>query len=315
MNNYYGYIYKITHIDSGDIYVGRHKGIFGEDDYFASGLIVSRALEKYGRKAFIRELLCTCQSEDELNLKEAYFIRVFDCVIPNGMNMNYGGNCVSPLSAESQKKRMDSLATYWDSEEGLAMRKFHSERFSKMHLGKKQSDDTKRKRSESFKAFLLTEAGEEYRLNCAKRFSDALTGRKLSDEHRLKISCATRGKVFVNNGIVQHRVSREEVIEYIELGYSLGKLESTGKNISAGLVGRPVSEATRKKLRDSISGRRWCNNGVEQRQVTQDEFDALISSGWVSGMLPRSERQKENIRKSLIGIRDSEETKKMKSES
>lgn len=47
----YGYIYKITNLINGKIYVGKHKYPFNKMDnsYWGSGLHLKRALDTYGK--------------------------------------------------------------------------------------------------------------------------------------------------------------------------------------------------------------------------------------------------------------------------
>lgn len=135
-----------------------------------------------------------------------------------------------------------------------------------------------------------------------------------SDEDKKRIGDFTRGGIFVNNGTEQRRVARDVLGDYLDAGYCVGKLKSTCDKISKSLLGRCVSTDTKKRLRDSICGRRWCNNGTEQRQVTQEDFDALLSDGWVAGMLPMSSGHRKVLSESLKGHSDTEETRKRKSE-
>lgn len=64
--NYIHYTYKITNIINGKYYFGKHSQEFGKiDNYFGSGVIISRAIEKYGRSNFIKEVLEFFSSERE----------------------------------------------------------------------------------------------------------------------------------------------------------------------------------------------------------------------------------------------------------
>lgn len=56
-----GYIYLIVNKESGKVYVGKHvlleNGVLKKKDYWTSGTYISRALEKYGKRAFYRKPL------------------------------------------------------------------------------------------------------------------------------------------------------------------------------------------------------------------------------------------------------------------
>jgi hypothetical protein len=64
-------IYKITNRLDNKFYVGKHKTENRDDDYFGSGLLLGRAVEKHGKENFVKEILVECQTEEEMNQKEA----------------------------------------------------------------------------------------------------------------------------------------------------------------------------------------------------------------------------------------------------
>lgn len=64
------YIYKITNVINGKGYIGKHSTNDINDGYFGSGVALKKAISKYGRENFNKEILCYCQSEDELNNME-----------------------------------------------------------------------------------------------------------------------------------------------------------------------------------------------------------------------------------------------------
>ena len=64
-------IYKITNNLDNKIYVGKHKTEDKNDDYFGSGLLLGRAVEKHGKENFKKEILFECSSVEEMNQKEA----------------------------------------------------------------------------------------------------------------------------------------------------------------------------------------------------------------------------------------------------
>lgn len=75
----YGYIYKTTNLINGKIYIGQHKAKkFDGKNYLGSGQIFMRALEKYGKDNFVVELLCICNTKEELNEKEIYYINLYN---------------------------------------------------------------------------------------------------------------------------------------------------------------------------------------------------------------------------------------------
>ena len=88
----YGYIYKTTDLETNLIYIGQHKAQEFDNNYFGSGVLITRLLDKYGKNRFKCELLEWCESLDELNSKEIYYINKFNSLDRSiGYNIASGG--------------------------------------------------------------------------------------------------------------------------------------------------------------------------------------------------------------------------------
>lgn len=70
---YYG-IYKITNLVNGKMYIGQHITSDLDDGYMGSGLVIRRAIKKYGAENFRKEWLTFCEDEEELNYMERVFV-------------------------------------------------------------------------------------------------------------------------------------------------------------------------------------------------------------------------------------------------
>lgn len=88
----YKYIYKIT-LTKGSlkdkIYIGKHTTNNLDDGYKGSGVIVNKYYKKYPND-YIKEIICYCDTDNELNNKEKELIdyyRQFD----NCLNIHPGG--------------------------------------------------------------------------------------------------------------------------------------------------------------------------------------------------------------------------------
>jgi len=68
------YIYKTTNIVNGKIYVGQHKVQNKRKDYLGSGTLFKKALKKYGRINFKKEIICHCETDKQLSEMETYWI-------------------------------------------------------------------------------------------------------------------------------------------------------------------------------------------------------------------------------------------------
>lgn len=70
---YYG-IYKITNLLNGMMYIGKHLTTELDDGYMGSGIILKRAIKKYGAENFLKEWLMLCEDEEEMNYMERVFV-------------------------------------------------------------------------------------------------------------------------------------------------------------------------------------------------------------------------------------------------
>ena len=66
-------IYKTTNLINGKIYVGQDS--HNDSNYLGSGYYLIRAVNKYGKENFQKEILCKCKTKEELNEKEIYWIK------------------------------------------------------------------------------------------------------------------------------------------------------------------------------------------------------------------------------------------------
>jgi hypothetical protein len=63
-------VYKTTNMLNGKSYIGKHQTKDLDDGYMGSGKFLKRAIMKYGRENFIKEILHIFDNEDEMNAKE-----------------------------------------------------------------------------------------------------------------------------------------------------------------------------------------------------------------------------------------------------
>ena len=88
----FGYIYKTTDLRNNKIYIGQHKSSEYDENYYGSGVIISKLLKKYSKDNFKNEILCECYSEEDLNNKEIEYITFYDSTNPDiGYNIATGG--------------------------------------------------------------------------------------------------------------------------------------------------------------------------------------------------------------------------------
>ena len=92
---YYGFIYLTTNKVNGMKYVGQKtydkRGNW--KTYLGSGVYLKRAISKYGKDNFSRQILEECESKEILDDREMYWIQYFDAVnSKNYYNIASGGD-------------------------------------------------------------------------------------------------------------------------------------------------------------------------------------------------------------------------------
>jgi len=103
------YIYKITCLINNKIYIGQCiKNKEKTKNYFGSGYIISKAINKYGKDKFKKEILFECNNINELNDAEIYYIKKYNSTNKSiGYNIRSGGN--NSVLAEISKKRISCV--------------------------------------------------------------------------------------------------------------------------------------------------------------------------------------------------------------
>jgi group I intron endonuclease len=184
-------VYKVTNRWNGDSYIGQTVKSLEQRWYFHVWDALSEssanhstyfhnAIRKYGPDCFEKEILHICESKEEMNFVETFYISFFDTKIPNGYNLTDGG---------------EGLLGFVPSEETC-------KKLSESHKGHKHSEETKRKMSESAKGKNTWTKGFKHTEEVKKRMSEAKMGNKhalgckRSEETRKKMGEAKKGNKY-----------------------------------------------------------------------------------------------------------------------
>ena len=95
----YGYIYITTNLINGRKYIGQKKSSTFNESYKGSGKLLKNAIEKYGINNFETHILeeinnvpTICNSKEELDKSEYYYIKYYDAVNSHEFyNLKRGG--------------------------------------------------------------------------------------------------------------------------------------------------------------------------------------------------------------------------------
>lgn len=205
-------IYKTTNLVNGKFYIGKHQTSDLNDGYVGSGKLLKRAITKYGSDNFKTEILELCPTEAHMNLAEKIYVVLDQEVSYNLCPGGYGG--FGYIN--------DILKGDMNARKSVHMRNKPREYFVKLgKIGSKEAGDR-----------LRTLRAE------GKISPPNHTGMRRRDETKLKISNAMKekqkgklnsqfGSVWVNNGLENKKIQKDELFLYLDHGYVRGRLKWT----------------------------------------------------------------------------------------
>lgn len=234
------YIYKITNNINGLFYIGKRcfKGNIKEDNYFGSGLVLNRAIKKYGKNNFTKEIIDIASSKKELSEKEVFWINKLDSKFPRGYNLTEGGDGIQNTSIEIRSKISKSLKTYFSDDN---VRKSLSKKCSKIH----KTEEHKNKISLKLKGVKKT---EEHNKNVSKSLKIYF-----SDKNNRDILSERMKNVYNNNPELREKVSermKKPVFKFDKNGNFLEKYSSLDEALFI------LNKTSKGNLSSAASGKR-----------------------------------------------------------
>ena len=214
----YGYIYLTTNLINGKRYIGQKKSnVFLHEKYLGSGFALKKAIEKYGKENFSVELIEQCKTEDELNIREKYWIDYYNAVLDkNFYNEKSGGRGFSSneISKWQKGSKRNEHTKQLISESKVGK--------NNPMYGKHHKDSTKK---------LISEALKTSHWNYGNKYNRAyFQGHKHSEETKDKIRKSLTGQKrgkFINNGVNNKVVPDSEIDYYLSNGWKLGILRKS----------------------------------------------------------------------------------------
>lgn len=187
-------IYKTTNLINGKFYVGQD---YNNDLlYLGSGTILIRAIKKYGRKNFKKEILETCETSQELNEREVYWIAKLDARNSSiGYNLAVGGEGSRGYtyhhSEEAKQKIRKSKSVVTEETR---------QKMSNAHKGKKHpiSEEVLKKRAEK-REKRIQEQIENRRLKDLLKYSPEAVEKRSKTQKGLKRSEETCKRISEAN--------------------------------------------------------------------------------------------------------------------
>lgn len=190
----YHFIYKTTNQIDGKVYVGLHSTGSLDDKYLGSGVYLKRAIKKYGVQNFTREILEFCEDRDSLLECEIKWIRILDCLVPNGYNLREDVGQAAGMLGKTFKLSDEAKKKISDGNKGKKRTQRFKDRLRTVNTGKKLSDEHKEKIKVTIHKIDYKHTEETKQLISEVQKNRAR--KPLSQEHRTKIGESLKGTVF-----------------------------------------------------------------------------------------------------------------------
>ena len=223
----YGYIYETYDTVKNKYYIGKHKGKY-DKKYYGSGILISRVINKR-KETLTNKAICFCETLEELNEAEKYYIKLYGSRIPNGYNISLGGDGGGHFQKHSEETKR---------------------KLSEIHKGKRSWMKGKHFTEEQRK--LISERVKEAYANGKGQNIDRKSYWTI--EKRKEKSEQMKGKIPWNKG--KHGIYSKETLNKIRTtAKNQICSEETRKKMSEQRKGKKHSEETKEKIRQAHLGK------------------------------------------------------------
>jgi group I intron endonuclease len=191
-------IYKTTNVINGKYYIGKDTNNLSY--YLGSGVLLKRAIKKYGKENFIKEILEYCETLDVLDEREKFWIKELNS-INLGYNLTEGGTGGDTFTKNTNKEEIrGKLKKRVFSDEVTKIRCENLKPFpsgeSHPWFGKSQTEETKEKRKQTFlkNGYNSPMKNKNHSEESKQKIRLKKVGVKFSNETKFKMSQQKKGR-------------------------------------------------------------------------------------------------------------------------
>lgn len=240
-------IYQTTNLINNKIYIGSHSTDDLSDDYFGSGTNIARAIKKYGKESFKKDILHIFETPEEMLAKEkeivnSDFIKRDD--VYNIVEGGYGG--------------------------------YNKGAFGLKHLHNPETQERCAVHPNAVDKMLR----DGWKLGFVKAWNDGKI--YVHKDNKKKVIELSELETFLLNGWTKGlpkspTLGKIWIFNPLTTEYSLCNLSELDTKLSNGWI--------KKKWAPIKKGAAWINNGSENLRIPKDDLEDYISKGWSKGMI------------------------------
>ncbi len=202
-------VYKTVNLVNGKYYIGVHKTDNPYDDYIGSGKLIKRAIKKYGKDSFHKEIIAIFENKDDAYTLEASLVVICD----ESYNLKHGG-----------EGGFD-----WINANGLTSSKTTITLTNEGRIKGGHSTALRYKTDSNFRQKKDLASG-----NSLRKYNVTFAGRQHSDEAKHKIGIKNKisqsgennsqfGTCWVTNGDIDKKISKIDLDIYLMNGWIRGR--------------------------------------------------------------------------------------------
>lgn len=296
-------IYRVTNNINGKFYIGKHQTENPNDGYYGSGVALQRAIRKYGKENFYKEILFVFETEEEMNEKERELITEELINSEKCYNMMHGGEggdtwtgtgrhhsertkkiisesskkTYQNMSPEKKKEISDKLKSYWKD-----LRENRKEEYASVVERRRKGLKKYIENHPEKYPMGHRQLSEETKIKISKslqKYNRELGRKPVSYKKReLKTDKNVSKRMFVTKNGKDIIIFVEELDWYINDGWKIGR-----SDILKNKIREIVTKISEKN--DNMVGRGKIyvsKNGIRKR-IDKNELEIFIKDGWSRG--------------------------------
>lgn len=301
-------VYKITNKINSKIYVGCHVTENLNDGYMGSGVNIKKAIKKFGRENFIKEVLYIFDNKEDMLNKEREIVNneftkredVYNIIIGGGELTTLGLAVVRNKDGEyftvnkedprylsgELTATMDGKSVLKDKDGNIVITEKNDPRYLSGELvgcskGKVNVID-------KYGNVLKISVEDPRYISGELKFNHCWNVFSHTEETKIKMSLAKKGKYngekskffgmcWITKDGINDRIYKEDLDKMISEGWRRGR---DYKNI---IIKKPSPKGMNAGEKNSQYGTKWINNGSIDKKIKKSELNTFIENGWILG--------------------------------